>query len=221
MSVVPIKSLLSKPLTTESYNTIKPGFAKNQKEVKEVLLSKSHLSTLWIKMTAMYGQLFLSKHGVEDNGVWFESLYDLTPKALEKGVERLLNLNQEGKFCEFPPNCMQFRSLCLDFYNNELNLPKAPEAYREIMNSAYIRNDCWSHEVVKFTALKLGPEFFKIEHEGSSYPLFKEAYEKVCNLLKQGHELPKITKTITLPKPASIDIANKHLTKMRQLLGVA
>lgn len=170
-------------------------------------------------MTKLYGQLFLSKHGVEDNGVWFDTLCDLTPKALDKGIERLMTLNQEGKFCEFPPNCMQFRILCLDFYN-KLNLPKASEAFREITNRAYIRNPHWSHEVVKFTALKLGPEFFRIESEGSSYPLFKEVYEKVCNLLKQGHELPKVNKVISLPKPSSKETAHRHLTKMRELLGM-
>lgn len=169
-------------------------------------------------MTRLYGQLFLNKHGVEDNGIWFEVLCDLTPKAIEKGVERLMNLNQEGKFCEFPPNALQFRAICLDFYN-DLNLPKASDAFREITNRAYIRNPKWSHEAVKFTALKLGPEFFRIETEGSSYPLFKEVYEKVCNLIKQGHELPKINKVVTLPKTSSKETAKRHLTQMRELLG--
>jgi hypothetical protein len=122
-------------------------------------------------MMKLYGQLFLNKHGIEDNGVWFDTLCDLTPKALEKGVERLMNLNQEGKFCEFPPNCMQFRALCLDYYN-ELNLPKVSEAYREVINKAYNPNSCWSHEVVKFTAQKLGPEFWKEANEAKTYPVF-------------------------------------------------
>ena len=173
-----------------------------------------------MKLTAIYGQLFISKHGVMDTGVWFTTLKDLTPRALDSGVERLMALSKGDKFCEFPPNCLQFRALCLGFYS-DLRLPTAAQAHREILNCAYSTNPKWSHEVVKFTAKRLGQEFLQIDNESQSFAIFKEAYEQVCHLMRQGHPVPEIKEQILLSKPRSKDIATSHLVRIRQLLGVA
>jgi hypothetical protein len=171
-----------------------------------------------MKLTAIYGQLFVSKHGVEDTGVWFAALKDLTPKALESGVERLMTLSKGEKLCEFPPTCLQFRALCLGFYN-DLRMPTAAQAHREVLNRAYTTNPCWSHVVVKYTAKRLGCEFLDIHNEGESFPIFKKAYEQVCHLVRQGHQVPEIEEGVLLQKPQSKEVATTHLTTMRQLLG--
>ncbi len=111
--------------------------------------------------------------------MWFDSLKALTPKALESGMERLKSLSAGQKFCEFPPNCLQFKSLCLAFYD-DLRLPKASDAYQEIKMMAYRSNQHWSHEVVKFTASRLTAKFYAIEQEQEAYALFKKSYEQVC-----------------------------------------
>lgn len=173
-----------------------------------------------MKLTAIYGQLFISKHGVKDTGVWFTALKDLTPRALDSGMERLMALTLGEKFCEFPPNCLQFRALCLGFYN-DLCLPTAANALREVLNSAYISNPQWSHPVVEYTAKKLGRTFLTIENEGASFQRFKDVYEQVCLLVRQGHPLPKIKEEVVQHPPASTAVASVHLKTMRQLLGVA
>ncbi len=173
-----------------------------------------------MKLTAIYGQLFVSKHGIKDTGVWFAALKDLTPKALESGMERLMTLSKGDKFCEFPPNCLQFRALCLGFYN-DLRMPTAAQAHREVLNRAYTTNPQWSHVIVKFTAKKLGSKFLDIVNEGESFAVFNEAYEQVCHLVRQGHQIPEIKEDVLLPKSQSKDVAIKHLTLMRQRLGVA
>lgn len=173
-----------------------------------------------MKLTAIYGQLFISKHGVKDTGVWFAALKDLTPKALESGVERLMTLSKGDKFCEFPPNCLQFRALCLGFYS-DLRMPTAAQAHREVLNRAYITNPQWSHIVVKFTAQKLGCEFLDIANEGDSFAVFNEAYEQVCHLVRQGHQVSEIKEEVKLLKHQSKEVATKHLSLMRQRLGVA
>lgn len=172
-----------------------------------------------MKLTAIYGQLFINKHGVEDKGVWFTALKDLTPKALEIGVERLMALTKGDKFCEFPPNCLQFRALCLGYYD-DLRLPTAAQAYREFVNSAYTTNKQWSHVVVKVTAEGLGPKFLDIESEGESFARFKKAYEQVCLLVRQGHQVSDVKESALRPLPQSKEVATKHLFAMRQLLGV-
>ncbi|HHF7367854.1 TPA: hypothetical protein ACPSKY_003003 [Legionella bozemanae] len=173
-----------------------------------------------MRLTAIYGQLFISKYGEKDTGVWFAALKDLTPKALDSGVERLMTMSKSDKFCEFPPNCLQFRALCLGFYS-DLRLPSAAQAHREVLNSAYSANPNWSHAVVKFTAKRLGVKFLEIDNEGHSFSVFKEAYEQVCHLMRQGHQIPEIKEQVLLAKPQSKDIATTHLAKIRQLLGVA
>ena len=126
-----------------------------------VNLIPADVSQLWLKLTALYGQLFISKHGVADDGVWFATLKDLTPKALVSGVERLMTLSPGDKFCDFPPNCLQFRALCLSFYS-ELGLPKVMDAYREIENRMYLTNVAWIHPAVEYTAAKLGSDFLNM-----------------------------------------------------------
>lgn len=103
-------------------------------------------------------------------------------------MDRLKNLSGNGKFAEFPPNCLQFKALCMAFYE-ELGLPNKRDAYRDIMNSVYIENPRWSHALIKFIANRLPDNFFLIEHKLISDRIFKEVYEQVCDLVKQGHEL--------------------------------
>lgn len=173
-----------------------------------------------MELAKIYGQLFLTKFGTHDNGTWFESLKGLTPKALESGMERLRNLSGNGKFAEYPPNCLQFKALCLDFYD-ELNLPKASIAYREIKNSIYRNTVCWSHNLTGFIAQRLPDDFFLIEQENVAYSAFKEIYEQVCHLVKQGHEIPTIDPTPYRAKRIrSPEVAKAHLNEIKRHIGV-
>lgn len=171
-----------------------------------------------MQLFKIYGQLFINKFGAEDNGMWFETLKDLTPTALEKGMERVRKLSSGSKFCEFPPNCLQFRALCLAFYE-DLQLPKAHEAYQEIKSRAYVTNPYWSHDLVKFVAKCLPEDFLKIEQEHVAYAKFKKAYEQVCHLVRQGKEIPKVTAPVMRLKAPDRNIAQHHLKQIKQMLG--
>lgn len=131
-----------------------------------------------------------------------------------------MTLSKDDKFCEFPPNCLQFRALCLGFYS-DLRMPSTAQAYREVLNSTYSTNPKWSHAVVQFTASRLGRQFLAIENQSRSYAKFKEAYEQVCHLIRQGHKLPAIKEPVWPALPVSKDVATSQLAKIRQLLGVA
>lgn len=133
-------------------------------------------------------------------------------------MERLKNLSGGNKFVEFPPNCLQFKSLCLAFYE-DLRLPKAAVAYREIKQNLYGKPRPWSHKIVKFTAARLPANFLLIEQEQEAYALFNAAYEKVCNLVRQGHEVPEIPEPTFLCRTSSKAIAQHYLQQIRQQLG--
>lgn len=146
-------------------------------------------------------------------------LKGLTPKALESGVERLKKLAAGEKFTDFPPNVLQFKALCLAFYE-DLRLPSLAEAYAEVRSWAYSNVIGWSHPVVKFTGSKLNLDFFKLD-DRRAYEIFKIAYEQVCLLVKQGHELPPLPHRRLVVSPQNKAIAKEELTKIRRLLGVA
>ena len=224
VSAHPLKSILMTQPWKRSEDTTKTLVIHqktNSSQLQKPLgLSAQHVSWLWMELTKIYGQLFLTKFGTHDNGTWFEALKGLTPKALESGMDRLRNLSGNGKFVEYPPNCLQFKALCLDFYD-ELNLPKASIAYREIKNSVYRNVVCWSHKLTAFIAQRLPDDFFLIEQENVAYTVFKEIYEQVCHLVKQGHEIPTIDATpYRTKRTRSAEVAKAHLNEIKRHIGV-
>lgn len=178
------------------------------------------MAWLWIQMSQIYGPIFINRYGANDNGTWFETLKDLTPKALESGMERLGKLTNNGKFADFPPNCFQFRGVCLGFYE-DLKLPKACDAYMEIKNSDYLRDCSWSHPVIKLIASELPQDFLKIRDEKTAYVLFKKIFDEVCDLRKQGHELPEVKENLMLMKESNRKLAQSYLAQMKQILRAA
>lgn len=133
-------------------------------------------------------------------------------------MSRIKNLSAGNKFTEFPPNCLQFKSLCLAYYE-DLRLPKASDAYQEIRNRAYSNTVNWSHPVVKFIAQKLTIDFFSIKQEAEAYQRFKEAYNDVCDLVRQGVDLPKMEHRVMMTREPNKAIAKQHLENIKQRLG--
>ncbi len=165
--------------------------------------------------------MFINKHGTSDScGVWFDALKDLTPKALESGIDRLNKLSAGDKFTTFPPNCLEFKALCLDFYS-KLDLPKSNDAYLEIKNCAYKTNHSWSHPVIKLVAMRLPEDFLRREREHETYDLFKKAFDEVCDLVRQGHEIPDIDVQVMIERTPTKSIAQYHLQQMRLKLGAS
>lgn len=224
MSVHPLKSILmSEPWkkseeTTKTLATLQPMNHIQMQKQSRSNLSMQHISWLWVELTKIYGALFITKFGQKDNGTWFETLKNLTPKALETGMDRLRNLSGEGRFIEYPPNCLQFKALCMSFYNN-LNLPKPTTAYREIKNSIYKNSIHWSHPLIEYIAKKLPDHFFEIKYEIEAYDIFKKLYEQVSQLVEQGHEIPKIEKPQRVPATRNPEVARVHLKQIKQRLG--
>ena len=177
------------------------------------MLSKANIASLWMSLTSLYSNLFLSKFGAEDTGTWFECLKDLTPRAIDNGIETLRCGGANGKYAQFPPNPVEFRMLCLAYYAN-LHLPSEAIAYEEITGRA--NRPC---PAVKFTAKKLGADFFKMKDDRVARELFNKTYAKVCHLVRMGHELPDELEPLLLNKPISRDVGKSHLKALIQHLG--
>lgn len=155
-----------------------------------------------------------------DSGAWFESLKDLTPQALENGLETLRRGGLGNKFKTYPPNCLEFRDLCLTYYES-LSLPSTADAYRDYRQ--YVCTGNWSsnvHRAVLLTVKKLGDDFLMIERDVDAYPKFKIVYDQVCHLARLGIELPMVKLPVRLGKPSSRELARMHLHQLKQHLGV-
>lgn len=221
MQVIPIKRAIQNIHSQMSLPQTETRYPQMVKDSSQTLrLSKQNMAWLWIQMSQIYGPIFINRFGANDNGIWFEALKDLTPKALESGMERLGKLTNNGKFADFPPNCFQFRAVCLGFYE-DLKLPKAGDAYREIKNRNYLRDCLWSHPVIKFIASKLPRNFLEIRDEKTAYALFKKVFDEVCDLRKQGYELPEAKENLMLMKQPNRKLAQSHLAQMKQILRAA
>ena len=207
---------------TESHikQTIRPTETKKPVTTKASLeqkLSSNHLSWLWQQLTKIYGVLFTNKHGLQDNGIWLEILGDLTPRALESGLERLKKVEKNSKFAEFPPNPLQFRALCLAFYE-AMNLPGAGTAFDEVCMNRERNLSSWSHPVVAFTASRLTSEFWSITDINKAFELFTPLYTRVCELVKQGHELPETKPLKRVRQSGSRQVGQQHLMALKKHL---
>ena len=151
--------------------------------------------------------------------MWFETLKDLTPRALDNGLETLRCASANSKFIEYPPNPMQFRVLCLSYYD-ALRLPAVSDAYQTFKTCVRLNNWQDAHPVLKYTAYKLGDDYLKIEADFKTYPVFKEAYQKVCHMAHLGMNIPDVTITTFLPNPSSPATAKRHLAQLKQQLGM-
>lgn len=73
--------------------------------------------------------------------------------------------------------------------------------------------------MVKFIAQKLTIDFFSIKQEAEAYQRFKEAYNDVCDLVRQGVDLPKMEHRVMMTREPNKAIAKQHLENIKQRLG--
>lgn len=156
------------------------------------------------------------KFGTKDDGTWLLALKDLTPKALEEGIMRLM-FSKVDKFQDFPPNCMQFRTLCLEAVSAQ-NLPSLAQAFTEARNWYFYNISQWSHPAVRFTAAKLAKKFWETEDLHEAFQKFAGIYSDVCFLIRQGHEVPyaELKKNQISKNP---DYAKQQLQQIKKKLG--
>ena len=96
------------------------------------LITKEIISELWLVMTQMYGQSWISTRGLrpDPSGIWLAALADLTEAQIRDGLRALTRTHDD-----FPPSVQKFRKLCAGVLGK--NGPSdAEESYREI--SAYL-----------------------------------------------------------------------------------
>lgn len=167
------------------------------------LINKGAIATLWIHLIDIYGARFVNQYGEKDTSrIWYRALCDISEEGLRLGLSAMIH---DIRFETWPPNCTQFRHLCL----SQLQLDALPNVYqafaeaRRNLNSA--RPD-WSktHRVIKFTVAHIGAE--KVDNARVDIALteFSKMYEKVCKSIMRGNKVPDVDdKRLTVNKTKS------------------
>lgn len=228
MQARPIENHIKKALTlvgqaswTQSLRTTQALPQEQSGLMKRpTILSEAHLSALFTTLSGLYTNLFTAKYGIKDNGTWFEVLKDLTPMAINKGLEKLRDLSVNLKFVDYPPNPLQFRALCMSWYE-DLGLPKASAAYEEILQFEEQGGSTWSHSVVRYIAHKLvNNNFYGFTRDCDRYGRFLQVYDEVCLRVRKGFILPEINMQKDIRKKVTPGVSTANLAQMKRLLGV-
>lgn len=173
---------------------------------------------LWMALTNLYKNLFVSTFGLKDDGTWFSALSDLTPKAIETGINSLMRMDAGNEFCKYPPKPLEFRALCLSYYK-DLGLPTVEQAFKEIQTNARLSKPRYSHAAIRYVDHMLGEEFFNSDDIKAMYATFKRHYNKVCHYIKQGHQVPDVPICLRNTPNSTTFIGNNAIINLKKHLG--
>lgn len=197
-AVQPIRKVLNNVLsmhTATNLTTANKQEDFTQRELTHSTRSQNHnqsntlISTLWGQLTDIYGARFLNAHGEKDLGVWQIALSDLQEEEIRQGLYLMM---RDKRFETWPPNCTEFRHLCLNG-RKEDSLPTVHQAFNEARQNALYAHPVWSHKAVKFTVKYVGVDIVNSAYTHHAFEQFKKAYAKVCARIQEGHEVPEIT----------------------------
>lgn len=183
------------------------------------LLSRVNIEQLFDVFIEIYGRAFIKKYGIEDSGIWIDILGTLTMSDIQYGINKIKNIETGGKFHEYPPSPLEFKSLCKGF-DEEHRIPSVADAFREALyNLKKDKTPNWSHAAVQATAYKLAVELDE-EPEYIVYPKFKYFYEIAVQGLKHEDKPILITDRPQLTKQNTRSVGESHLANLYQYLGV-
>lgn len=147
------------------------------------------IATLFLQLTDIYGSRFVNQYGEKDSGVWYQALCDLEEEAIRFGLHAVL---RDARFETWPPNCTQFRHLCLKRPAMS-SVPTVHQAFSEARaNLSFSTARAWSHPAVKFTVKHLSVAKVLDARADRAFAAFSTLYEVVCKRLAEGHTLPHV-----------------------------
>lgn len=153
-----------------------------------------------MQLTDIYGARFVHAYGEMDSGVWYQALHDLSEEDVRAGLYAML---RDIRFETWPPNCTQFRQLCLQSKPGSV-LPTVHQAFSEARQNAYSVRPVWRHLAVKFTVKYVGVDAVHSADTRKAFALFEAGYKRVCERIEAGFMVPEV---------ADEDVAYYHRQK--------
>lgn len=172
------------------------------------------MALLWKQLSDIYGARFTNVHGETDaSGVWYQALNDLSRDDLRHGLHALY---RDSRFETWPPNCTQFRHLCLKRAGE--GVPTVHEAFREVQTHLlFPRRTRWSHLLVKHALVRTGVAFMDKAPVHQAFTVFKSVYEELCQQVAEGILLTDVPETALSP----VRMKRNPIPNLKSLLRTA
>ena len=97
-----------KDLINQGYQQLRKSSEQSLSDRQQEKPATDVMEKLWMRMSEIYGRAFVSQYGSAPTESWERLLTGISPQQIARGLEGLLTWNSD-----FPPNAVQFRSLCL------------------------------------------------------------------------------------------------------------
>ncbi len=150
------------------------------------------IATLWLTLTDVYGVRFVNQYGsCDESGVWAMALEGFDEEDVRFGLKAMIC---DIRFETWPPNCTQFRHLCLSCLNEcPQQLPSVHKAFIEALNNLWLKNPVWSHDGVKCAIKLCGIHKLTEPRVDRAFKDFSQAYSKVSKRVLSGEALPSVS----------------------------
>jgi hypothetical protein len=143
--------------------------------------------------------------------LWLESLADYPVEQILKGAKHAL------EHSEYLPTLNRMLECCQQGLA-EFGLPSAHDAYVEACQAPSPKTSHhWSHPAVYLAGRDSDWFFLANNTERSSWPVFKEHYQRYCALVLQGETLTPPTAEALERKPAKPLSKDDQLAELRKL----
>ncbi len=163
-----------------------------------------------------YQHLYFSAYPTTDTAnlakrLWLENLESFTPDTILAATHAII------KESDYLPTISKLIKKCQLLAGNN-TLPDARSAYIEACNAnSPKQNHPWSHAVIYYAGQSCNWHFLANNEEAIAYPVFKGHYEKLCEQIAEGLQLPEIQK-LALPESVEIPLTKvENAKKMAQL----
>lgn len=150
---------------------------------------------------------------------WFRAFQEAGISTSQQIATGLRKARAEGG--DFWPSPARFIAWCKPCAE-DYGLPTFEAAYREVSRKCgYVGHVEWSHPVVYHAITQVGIYDFGRMSQDKALGAFKNAYKQTVEAVMRGETLPQVPKAIERKQPekARSEVANKHLSEMRALLG--
>lgn len=146
------------------------------------LYTKTELA--WKRLSGLYGYPFVSQYGEVPGPEWELAINNLAVDQIRCGIERCTT---ENEFRKFPPNPMQFLTLCLP-RGEDMGLPSEAEALRQATGSSTQK-----HPAVSYTLRNMGDDVFALRRADSkaAAAMFGPHWAATIKHVMAGGELPE------------------------------
>lgn len=118
--------------------------------------------------------------------LWLESLQSFSNSQILKAARKAIEES------DYLPTLHKMITYCRGDFQS-FGLPSPHAAYVEACNAGNPKNaQHWSHPAVYFAGKEAGWYFLASSSEHMAFPVFKEAYQAICEKVMHGEKLPDI-----------------------------